>query len=240
MTINGIDVQTAFGVKEWNIEPSYAAFSNKSEWIAGAVLPDLMKAETGLKTQKVKVMIKGRTREEMWDKAGQLISALLKPCIVQFRHFEDRYFKCVLVNASHAEVSLRRFHTATLELTGYEYGIERSFTSTDSTMKLYNIGSARTPCIISVTPSNALNSLNITGVLRDPFKDTAETLTISNLRSGREIIIDPFAGTVLEGSTNRFDDVSMNEWPSLIPGENTITVNQSGVTLKVTFAPFYL
>lgn len=129
MTVDGQDVKE-FGVQQWNLEHEYSQLSNESQWPDGATNPLILPSTTGFKKVKVTVMIRGSDRKEIWEKAGMFIARLLTPREYSFDGFEGRYFFGYLKNASQAETCLQKWHKATLELTGYEYGEQTQVEST--------------------------------------------------------------------------------------------------------------
>lgn len=105
-------------------------------------------------------------------------------------------------------------------------------------------GTCETPCIIEITPNNALTSLTISGAARDPITGEAEDITITGLESGVTLTIDGEACTVTAGGENKFADTDMWQFPTLQPGRNTLTFTPSSsvvsLTINVTYKPRYI
>ena len=103
-------------------------------------------------------------------------------------------------------------------------------------------GDYETPCIIELTPSGAITTYTIKGAARDPVTGEAEDIVIKNLSAGKTVIIDGEACTVTEDGANKYADAEMWEFPTLLPGSNTLTFVSSSVACDVTikYKPRYI
>lgn len=103
-------------------------------------------------------------------------------------------------------------------------------------------GDYETPCIIELIPSGAITKYTIKGAARDPVTGEAEDIVIKNLSSGKKVIIDGEACMVTEDGANKYADTEMWEFPTLLPGSNTISFISSSVTCNVTikYKPRYI
>ena len=239
MKINGLSTEELYGVKEWTLERSYAALENTSEMPERWLTPIMIPSQVGLKTIRVTLMIEG-DRAQIWRKGGAFVGALLYPVEVQFNDFPDRYFKCAIKNASHVEACLRRWHKATVELVGYEYGAYQEVTGTGVTVTVNNAGDIITPCNVSVRPNSNMTSLAISGLCRDPYTREGQRITMNGLTSGVTRIIDTERGFITENGVSKFEQTDMMDFPSLLPGANAIGLNRSGITMTISFRPYYL
>lgn len=237
MKVDGTDV-AEYGVRQWNVTPAYAEFSNESEWITGAVSPVLLKSTIGFKKIKVSVMVSGDSRQEIWERAGKFVSLLLTPSRIQLDGFSHSFYM-YLSNASQAETCLQRFHKATLELIGFEYGEEVESSSQTGTLEIHNTGTILTPAVVEIVPVINLASLTLTGLVRDNQTGEEKNIVLSNLKNGKKILIDGESGLVTEDGANKFADVEMWDFPTLIPGDNTITVDKD-VSLTIRHKPRFL
>jgi hypothetical protein len=237
MKIDGVDI-AAYGAQQWNVYPAFSQISNNSEWIDGTCIPLMLNSTTGFKKMKVAVLIRGSTRQEIWKQASNLVACLLKPSIIQLDGFEHNYYM-YLDNAEEAETSLKRWHKATLEFAGYEYGNEHSVTTAEKELSVINEGNMETPAIIEITPLIGLTSVTITGIVRDKITGEDKPVTVRELTMNKPVILDGETGLINEGGENKFSKVDLWDFPSLLPGENHITVNQD-VTIKVTYKPRFM
>jgi phage-related protein len=203
------------------------------------ITPFMLASQVGLKTIRVTVMIDG-TRSQIWDKGSRFVAALLAPCEVELNEFPGRYFKCAVKNASHVESCLRRWHKATVELDGYEYGAEQTETSTGVALVIDNDGDIVTPCNVSVTPGSSIQRLTLYGLARDPFTGQSEDIVLRSLSQNVTRVIDSEKGTITEGTASKFDLCDLMEFPTLKPGSNVIGISSPGMSTTVTYRPYYL
>lgn len=237
MKVNGADVKEIYGVEQWNVTPAFSKLKNESEWNEGDLQPILFKSTVGFKKISASIVIRGSNRDDIWKKSAEFISKLIKPCEIQFDGFEHYYYM-VLTNASQAEQSLKRWHKATLELQGYEYGAEIAEATSKRTITINNIGNLKAPAIIEIVPLINLVDITISGAVKNLLTDESKDIVIKDLINGQKIIIDGESGLVTQAGENKFNDVDMWDFPMLMPGSNTITVDKD-VELAVRYKPRY-
>ena len=119
---------------------------------------------------------------------------------------------------------------------------EVSITTSASEADISVAGNLETPCIIEITPPNAITSFTVKGAARDPVTWEAEDIVVKNLSAGKTVIIDGEACTVTEDGANKYADTEMWEFPTLLPGSNTLTFVSSSVSCSVTikYKPRYI
>lgn len=96
-------------------------------------------------------------------------------------------------------------------------------------------GDYPTSCIIEITPQvNVISSLTIKGAARNKITGELEDILIKNLTKGNKVVIDGENRTVTEGSSNKFADTEFWEFPTLLPGDNNLSFDntQSNITIK--------
>lgn len=99
--------------------------------------------------------------------------------------------------------------------------------------KINNVGNMESPCTLSVRPSSVLAKLTITGLSDKP-------IILKHLEANKEIIIDGELGEVTCEGNNKFDDYDAWEFPRLLPGENTVTLDSDICQITITYKPLYL
>lgn len=104
------------------------------------------------------------------------------------------------------------------------------------------LGNQETPCIIELVPVGAIMKYTIKGAARDPITGESEDIIIKNLSAGKTVIIDGESCTVTEDGMNKYGDVEMWEFPTLMPGSNILTFVSSSVACNVTvkYKPRYI
>lgn len=244
VTIDGVDV-SAYGVQQWTIEPEISEIKNASEWMAGSNIPTMLKSTIGFKKMKIGIMIRGNSRQDIWQKANAFIAKLLEPREYQFDGF-SHFFYGYIKNAQQAETSLRRWHKATLEWEGVEYGSQVSTqanlfysVSPDRKMNIKNDGTVVTPAIVEIKPVINLADLTLTGLVRNSYTGEEKPIRINNLTNGQTIVIDGESGLVTQNGANKFVDVDLWDLPTLKPGANVITADKD-VSITIRHKPRYL
>lgn len=97
------------------------------------------------------------------------------------------------------------------------------------------------PCIIEIIPQvNVISSLTIKGAARNEITGELEDILIKNLTKGNKIVIDGENGTVIEGNSNKFADTEFWEFPSLLPGDNEITFDNTQCNVTIKYKPRYI
>lgn len=238
MRIDGEDIEK-YGARQQNVTMGYSDLSNGSEWNTGNLIPLILPSEVGFKTIKVSVILKGESREKIWENGRKLVTSLIQPSVVELTGFSN-YFYVVLKNAQQAEKSIQRWHKATLELKGYEYGEEITETTTKTTLTVENPGNLETAAVIEILPNIGKTALVITGAARNRFTGEDKPITVKNLFKDMKIVIDGESGVITEDGENKFQDVELWELPSLRPGINKIVIDQEVASLTVKFKPRYL
>lgn len=244
MTIDNTDI-SKYGARQQNVEMSYGEIKNRSEWPEGNLLPIMLPGTVGFKVIKVGIVLKSNsntyTRDYIWKMGSQLVASLIKPAVVTLEGF-DHSFCVYLKNAAQVEHSLQRWHKATLELVGYEMSGQYTTRTWEGVSNWVekNDGSLITPAILKITPLQDMSYLTIRGLVRDPITGKDEYIVVKNLKEGRIITIDGETGLVTENGENKFADVEMYDFPSLLPGDNRIVVQEPGAKVTLLYRARYI
>lgn len=248
MTINGTDI-SVYNARQWNVEPAHSEVENESEWPAGMINPFLLDTKTGLKKYKVSLLVKGETRQKIWENAAKIIAELLEPAKVKLDGLGHNYAEFIFVLLSHQqkESSRNRFHLLELELAGYEEATQYStaangYTPIDVTYT--NIGTIPSPCEIEVMLYAAgEDTVTISGLIKKRNGE-AKDLVIKNVKQLKKIKIDEKGNATEDGESKNLD-VDMYALPTVYPGTNKITVKTEketsmGCLVGVLYKPRYL
>ena len=238
MRINGIDI-AVYGARQQNVEMGYAEIANSSEWPEGRASPMMLPGTVGFKKIRVGIILKGDSRADIWSKGSQLLSQLIQPCVVSLDGFNNNFY-VFLRNVSQAEQSIKRWHKATVELVGFEYGNQIVQTGINTTFEVDNPGTILTPAIIEITPSIGIISAVISGIVRDAVTGEDKPIILQNLSKDKTVIIDGETGLITEDGVNKFADVELFDLPSLLPGKNEIITDNSNMTIVIKYKPRYI
>lgn len=223
MKINGTDI-SVYGGRQHTVEMGYSSLSNGSEWQDGDLAPFLLGTTAGFKEIKVSVILKGSSRQEIWNNGSRLVAALLEPCDVTLDGFDHHYMVC-LKNAEQAETSIRRWHRAELHLRGYEFAEQKTAMSAEQAFQITNNGTLKTPAILEVTAPIGYVSASVYGLTKNRATGENQPITISRLEKGKTVIIDGETGLITQDGANKAADVALYDLPALTPGSNEITAD---------------
>lgn len=236
MRIDGEDI-AVYGAKQWNVEINYSELSNQCEWLSDT--PLMLPGESGFKTIKVSVILEGAGREALWKNGQRIVAKLLKPCTVELDGFKNLFY-VALKNAQQAEKDMQRWHKATFDLLGYEYGKEITVSTSARTLAVDNPGNLDTPAIIEMIPDIGRTSIVLNGACWNRYTGKDNPITVNRLFKDQKIIINGETGLITEAGANKIQDVELLGLPALRPGRNQISVSQDLSSFTVKFKPRYL
>lgn len=235
MKINGTDVGL-YGARQHRVVIGHNSLKDSSEWIPFAVLPYFAPQQIGFKQITVTVNIKGTSREEIISKRSGLLSQLVRVVEMELDGF-DHLFYVVLTNHRETEIVQWRWHQLELTFQGYEHGELESSTGSGS-LTVNNPGNIISPCIIEITPAFGAASIELTGICRDSANGDDLPVTIKDLTTGSQVILDGITGLITEGDALK--EVDAWALPSMLPGENTITCSSNQMNITVKVMPMYM
>lgn len=253
MKVNGKDVLETYGLKQWNVEMAYGEIGNESSWKAGCPVPVLLESNFGLKKIKVSVLAKGENRDEIWGKTGKFLAQLAKPAVLELDGF-SHYFRVVLTNAQQVESSMNRFHKATLELVGYEYGEHRAVdiqiaSNQTENVSVENNGTLISPAVITVTNTRAIENEVVIGYMEEGHSSNIAKFAFTG--STEQLKFDARTGEIwkkqafgeLEPAAT-FDQVEIYQLPVIQCGTTELCAWINGsvteVNISVAFDEMYL
>ena len=233
MLINNVDISTYNArILDVNIQNSSISNENSTE-IKNKLLPLFLESKASLNSITVTLLINSLDKRQYYLDKSNLLKNMLEPFEIYFKD-RDLRFKCILNNQMD-QVSLRqirgRFH-----LTFVGYNKENEIIETVNRVNSKNInarGNLKVPIILEINPIIDMIDVTINGLSEDP-------LIIKNLKSNKKIIIDGIEGTVTQDGINKFVDIDMWEFPFLVPGTNTITVNKDTCNITIRYNPRFL
>lgn len=231
MQINDIDILT-YSATLLSKDIQTAKVTTYNDWLRNSNKPiDLGKIEEKYIPIKLRFCVKGEDETSALKNKSDLIKQCEKAKIV----FDDiNYtYQCCVVSHS-CEMILPCKYTVEVELKGYAYGLEVSVNANRTASKsITNVGNTITPCIVEVTPTTNLDSIAIGGLSND-------SIVINNLTADTKVTIDGEVSTVMEGTTNKYGDTDMWEFPRLKPGDNTVTFDDSTCNITIKYKPRYM
>lgn len=173
------------------------------------------------------------------DRCSQILSHLLEPTELTLDGFEHKFYG-ILKKHTHSENVMRRWHTLTLEMECYEFGeeISQAF-SKEKEFTVENSGNILTPAVIEITPQVGAASITLTGICRDANTGEDLPVAISELETGKTVTLDGETGLITQDGELK-TDIEIWGLPTLLPGENKITVDNEWMDIAVRFRPRFM
>lgn len=89
-------------------------------------------------------------------------------------------------------------------------------------------GNLETPCIYEIKPTTAIINFKINNIL------------VRNLAINSTLLINGEDGTILLNGSNKMSDTELEEFPTLKPGVNTITINNTNCEINIKYKPRFV
>ena len=246
MTINGWDIAAA-GARQHNVSPGFHALSNSSDWVRGSPVPALLRNELGFKPLTVVLMIKADSdRQRILRQCSEILTHLLDPAEIILDDFEHKFYG-TLSKYSFEEnplgvpfVKYNRAAKLTLDFSGYEYMDDVPPVTGTGIVVVQNKGNILTPATVTVTPQIGAASVVLNGICRDPYTLEDLPVTLKNLKTGEPVVLD--GETYLFTQAGKLAPENIDIWapPTLLPGENRITINNGRMEIAVGFRPRFM
>lgn len=165
----------------------------------------------------------GATNQECYLHTSNLVAAS-RSCVLSIEDDEFEYV-AVLTNFAVDQTKLLWYNKVTLTWSVVKRLPLVTVTGA-SEVHFINVGSFTSGMRITITPSQAITVLKVNG-----------TLTCTNLMANVPFVIDGIDGSITANGVNRFLDTNLIEFPTAVPGMNTLTVDSQHCALKVEYYP---
>ena len=233
--INNV-ANTAFKAKLLDRQINSNEVITIDDWLDGAIQPTFVRQQEKFKEITMTVLIEGSNEED----AYKMFSKLTRELSFGELKFDDinLNFK-VMINGA---VSPKRLKPNVFEVDyklkssygrAQEQSVSRSAGAAE-TFTINNAGTAETPCIIEITPTQSISSLTFEGFTDKPF-------TVKNIVSGQKVVINGEANSIIKNGQNGFKDFDGWSFPSLIPGANNLKVSSTlGYSMVIKYKARYI
>lgn len=207
-----------------------------NDWLDGAIQPTFIRQQEKFKEINLTILIEGATEDDAYIQFSKLTQELKYGDL----KFDDMAltFK-VMIDGT---VAPKRLKPTVFEV-NYKlkssYGMAAEITTSRSagaatTFSITNPGTAQTPCIIEITPTQAISSLTLEGFTDKP-------ITIKNIVSGQKVVIDGEKNSILMNNQNGFKNFDGWSFPSLLPGANSLKVSSAlGYSMAIKYKARYI
>ena len=233
--INNV-ANTAFKAKLLDRQINSNEVITIDDWLDGEIQPTFVRQQEKFKDMTIVVLIEGSNEED----AYKMFSKLTRELSYGELKFDDMSltFK-VMINGA---VSPNRLKPNVFEVS---YQLKSSYgmageqkvnreAGAAATFTINNLGTAETPCIIEITPTQNISSLTFEGFTDKPF-------TVKNIVSGQKVVINGEANAILMNGQNGFKNFDGWSFPSLIPGANNLKVSSTlGYSMVIKYKARYI
>ena len=227
---------TAFKAKMIDREIASNEVITIDDWLDGATQPTFIRQQEKFKEIMLTVIIEGTNEED----AYKMFSKLTRELSNGELKFDDMSltFK-VMINGA---VSPKRLKPNVFEVSyklksSYGAAAEASISraaADSTTFSINNSGTAITPCIIEITPTQSISSITFEGFTDKPF-------TVNNIVAGQKVVINGETNSILMNNQNGFKNFNGWSFPRLTPGNNNLKVSSTlGYSMIVKYKSRYI
>ncbi len=232
MIVNDIDITDMYHAIILNREIQPCDVITYNEWLDNSLSPiQVKKDKYQYSSVKVKLLLEEDTDEEVLISVSQIVQISTR-CHLGFHDLNYQY-KAVLESHSTKQIMKGKAELTLTYQAGKKIYKQKIEKINGNRLTIKYSGTSATPCILSITPPSVLSTLTITGLSEKP-------IIINHLESNKEILIDGELGKVTCEGNNKFDDYDAWEFPRLLPGENTVTLDSDICQVTITYKPLYL
>lgn len=242
MKINGWDI-SEIDAKQWRVDQDEVEMENSSEWIRGAPLPVLLNSQVGFKNFTITLLVYGYNRINIQKKIGKIIAALLEPAELELDGYEHKFVGTLGKPkiTEHSDHARKRFQILELPFAGYECAdLMECGTFQKNTFTVVNPGQVTSPLVLELTPVSEQTQVTINGICRDSVSGVDLPVTVRDLHAGKKILLDGVTGLITEDGELKAPDVDIWALPTLLPGINTIVMDNANVIVMVKILPLFL
>lgn len=231
MKINNVDI-SAYGAKLISKVINPFAMTYSKEWLNSSITPLLVSKKISYGSGTLELLIEGSNENELIERTSNFINDISDSVI----NFGDLFFYKVTVSSFNEEETfinlLNNLFAKKLKISitideKYKDYVEVNLTSSNS---ISIEGNLSTPCILEITPTQAMVDLTIGGICKD-------IITINNLSKDEKLIINGEDKTITVNGENKFSDTDMWYFPCLNVGINNITFSKAYFTGILKYKP---
>lgn len=235
MQVNGNEI-SYIEVLSKVITPS--SFESNSKWNSKSLIPITTKSKFTYGNMKLELLVRGNTENIVQINASNFLKEISEST-VKFGEFN---YKVRISSLNIDDVCEDSWDSGYYQKLTLNLIVDEKFRDEIVTDMLllgseftFNVeGNITTPCVIEITPTQAMVDLVISGVSEYSF-------IVKNLAKDETLIIDGENQTITVNGENKFlDTEDMWEFPYLSPGSNTITFSKSYLTATVKYKPRYV
>lgn len=212
--------QEKFKVLSYKYSP--LAYSPDATYIGNSGI--INEGENDFGTLELEIYLETENQDKMHNELSQL-NKIFRVCVLEFDETTVEYV-CSLKSFNVEKIT--PVHTkVNITFDAYSRGklVEVSLSSTSNSIVIK--GNLTTDVEYEFKPSGSKDMVKINDI------------EIKNVTGGQTYLLSGIKKKVVANGKNIFNDTNIFKFPSLEPGENTITLNHSDINLKLRYYPRY-
>lgn len=231
MTINGIDI-ASFGAILLAKNITNHDVVQVYDWLDGSSSPVFSRSEQKFKDISLTILIEASSESETESQFSALIRAI-EDCTIVFPELSksfDCHFKGkaepkrLTGSAWLVEIELFCHKTYLPEVVVNANGVSNKIIS--------SLGSQPSPCLITVTPTDAITEFVIYGL-------GSGEIRIRNLTANLPHVIDGYLFRYLKNGVNDIANYNAFEWPVLPAGTTDVLFSHSTANVTIQYFPIF-
>lgn len=234
MKIGEVDIR-AFQAKQLTVDILPPQTAVNKDWLPRALRPTESETETTFSSLEVKLLIRGRDRNDVTNKISDINALLQSGAALTLDGYERRFMAYATGNGEEKTLSKTKY-LAEFSFDGYWFSDQVEVRlQNEATVEFEAQGNRTPPCKVTIIPDEDIDELTITGF--------AEVMTLRNLPRGATIIIDGENGIVTQDGANKFEDFDGWDFPYLNVKNgkmNAITFGTSKCDITITYNPMWI
>lgn len=222
MKINNVNISN-FGSKLIGYEVQDTDLNYSSQWAPRALTPINSLETPKYKNVKIEILVQGPDRLQV-EKNKSLLQNNLRKGVVTFPDSTMLYEG--LLDGIKFVKKTNLDYIATVDFVCIMSEPETTINLNKTSTQSVNIkGNSEVEVIYTVTTTTTIGQLKINDI------------TINNVLANQTLIIDGVNKKITQNGINKFKDCDMVKFPTLQPGNNTITINVLTPTITLKYKP---
>lgn len=214
---------------------SSSSYNISKEWLTASVKPIITSKQFTYGNGTLNFLVEGATEDILKKNISNLVADISDSII----KFDDEFFYKVTLNSTNEDEiflnSITNLYAKNIKITLTVDELFKDYIQVElkPNMDIVLEGNKASECIVEITPTQAMVDLIINGFSKEPIK-------INNLAKDVKVIINGEDKTIIANNTNKFGETEMWEFPTLVPGNNTITFSKTYFTGILKYKPRFV
>lgn len=231
MIVNGIDLKKKYSSVVWlsqTIKPRNVV--TYTDWLDEGYRP--VKSKSNRYTD-FEIYVEMLVKAESKDECEIIMSSIMNDFDSGELQLDNMNFTYEFdFKSEDRELVKRWLYSYKITLSAYnKKGVSKTVAFSGKEKTFLMEGTTKTPVVITIRSDIALTSLTVAGISDD-------AIIIKSIARNAEVIIDGQNCSVTENGVNILDKTNLWEFPRLLPGSNTITLDNS-CSVTVSYKPYF-